>query len=295
MGEEEARIFEAHQMILQDEDYVRHVYYIIRNMKVNAEYAVFLTCRSFMRVFEEMEDEYLKSRAIDVRDVSEHVIRILCGESGENSLDDEPVIVIGEDFTPSETVQFDKSKILAFVTRFGSVKSHAAILARTLNIPALIGVATDESWDGKTAIVDGKNNKLIIDPDESVLEEYRKEKQKYEEKYKSLEDLIGKPTVTTRGRKISLYANIGTEQDMESVCRNDAEGIGLFRSEFIYIEKDDYPSEEEQYSIYKKVVEKMAGKKVIFRTLDIGADKKVSYIGMGQEENPAPGILFWTE
>ena len=289
VGEEEARIFEVHQMMLQDEDYVRHVYYIIRNMKVNAEYAVYLTCKSFVRVFEEMDDEYLKARSADVKDVSELVIRILGGEKEENNLGEEPVIVVADDFAPSETIQFDKSKLLAFVTRRGSVKSHTAILARTMSIPALIGVDGDESWDGKMAIVDGRNNKLIIDPVESVLEEYKEKKKKEEEKKKSLQNLKGKPTVTTSGRKINLYANIGTEQDMESVSVNDAEGIGLFRSEFIYIERENYPSEEEQFSIYKKAVEMMAGKRVIIRTLDIGADKKVSYIGMEQEENPAMG------
>ena len=289
VGEEEARIFDVHKMLLQDEDYVRHVYYIIRNMKVNAEYAVSLTCKSFVRVFEEMDDEYLKARSADVQDVSDLVIRILCGDSGENSLGEESVIAVAEDFAPSETIQFDKSKLLAFVTRKGSVKSHTAILARTMSIPALIGVESDESWDGKMAIVDGKNNKIILEPDEAVLEEYLEEKRKEDEKKKSLENLKGVPTVTSKGKKIHLYANMGTEQDMESVHANDAEGIGLFRSEFIYIEKDNYPSEEEQFQIYKKAVEMMEGKKVIIRTLDIGADKKVSYIGMENEENPAMG------
>ena len=289
VGEEEARIFDVHKMMLQDEDYVRHVYYIIRNMKVNAEYAVYLTCKSFMRVFEEMDDEYLRARSADVQDVSDLVIRILCGDSGENSLGDEQVIVVGEDFAPSETIQFDKSKLLAFVTRKGSAKSHTAILARTMSIPALIGVECDESWDGQMAIVDGKNSKLIIDPVESVLEEYIEEKRKDDEEKKTLKSLKGVPTVTTKGKKINLYANIGTEQDMESVGENDAEGIGLFRSEFIYIEKDQYPTEEEQFEIYKKAVEMMGDKKVIIRTLDIGADKKVSYMGMSNEDNPALG------
>lgn len=289
VGEEEARIFAAHQMMLQDEDYVRHVYYVIRNMRVNAEYAVFLTCRSFVRVFEEMDDEYLRARAVDVEDVSDQVIRILSGDKGENNLGDEPVIVVADDFSPSETIQFDKTKLLAFVTRKGSANSHTAILARTMSIPALIGVEGDASWDGKMAIVDGKNNKLIIDPVESVLEEYKEKKKKEDEKKRSLQDLKGKPTVTTSGRRINLYANIGTEQDMASVRENDAEGIGLFRSEFIYIERDNYPSEEEQFSIYKKAVEMMEGKKVIIRTLDIGADKKVSYMDSSKEENPAMG------
>lgn len=289
VGPEEARIFEVHQMMLQDEDYVRHVYYVIRNMKVNAEYAVFLTCKSFKKVFEEMDDEYLKARAVDVQDVSDQVIRILCANRGETTLGDEPVIAVSDDFTPSETIQLDKSKLLAFITEQGSVNSHTAILARTMSIPALMGVAVDESWDGRIAIVDGKHDKLIIDPTESLLEEYREEKRKEDEEKKALEELKGQLTVTKTGRKINLYANIGTEQDMERVCENDAEGIGLFRSEFLYMERNGYPLEEEQFQAYKKAVEMMAGKKVVIRTFDIGADKKVSYIGVSNEENPAMG------
>ena len=289
VGAEEARIFEMHQMMLQDEDYVRHVYYVIRNMKVNAEYAVFLTCKSFKKVFEEMDDEYLKARAVDVQDVSEQVIRILCANRGETSLGDEPVIAVSDDFMPSETIQLDKTKLLALVTEQGSVNSHTAILARTMSIPALIGIEVDESWDGRTAIVDGKNNKIIIDPIDSVLEEYKEEKRKEDKEKEALEELKGQPTVTRNGRKVKLYANIGTEQDIASVCENDAEGIGLFRSEFLYMERNGYPLEEEQFLAYKKAVEMMDGKKVIIRTFDIGADKKVSYIGISNEENPAMG------
>lgn len=276
IGEEEARIFEAHQMMLQDEDYVRHVYYVIRNMKVNAEYAVFLTGKSFVRVFDEMDDEYLKARAVDVQDVSDRVIRVLMNTPEEEIDGEEPLILVADDLTPSETLQLDKTKIMAFVTLQGSSISHTAILARTMNIPALVGVQIQESWNDKIAIVDGKEGKIIIDPETTVLEQYRSEKEAYEASKTELFELIGLPTITKSGREIKLYANIGSAEDVENVLKNDAGGIGLFRSEFLYLEKEDFPTEEEHYEAYKKVVERMEGKKVIIRTLDIRADKKLT-------------------
>lgn len=288
VGEVNAMIFEVHQMMLEDDDYNESIYNIIRSDGVNAEFAVATTGDNFSRMFAEMEDEYFKARAADVKDISERIVNVLTGATAGKDLT-EPVILVADDLAPSETVQLDKSKLLAFVTLYGSANSHTAILARTMNIPALIGVQIDEAWNGKMAIVDGKHGKLIVDPEYSVLEKYMGEKKKEEEARELLAELKGLPTVTKDGREIKLYANIGSVADVANVLANDANGIGLFRSEFLYLEKDTYPTEEEQFIAYKTVAQNMAGKKVIIRTLDIGADKQVDYFDMEQEENPAMG------
>lgn len=288
VGEVNAMIFEVHQMMIEDEDYNDSIYNIIRNDGVNAEFAVATTGDNFSRMFAEMEDEYFKARAADVKDISERIVNVLMGAVAGKDLT-EPVILVAEDLAPSETVQMDKTKLLAFVTRLGSANSHTAILARTMNIPALIGVEIDETWNGKMAIVDGKKGKLIVDPEYSVLEQYMGEKKKEEEARALLAELKGLPTVTRDGREIKLYANIGSVADVTNALANDANGIGLFRSEFLYLEKDTYPTEEEQFLAYKTVAQNMAGKKVIIRTLDIGADKQVDYFNIEHEENPAMG------
>lgn len=288
VGEVNATIFEVHQMMLEDDDYNDSVYNIIRNDGVNAEFAVATTGDNFSRMFAEMNDEYFKARAADVKDISERIVNVLSGATAGKDLV-EPVILVADDLAPSETVQMDKTKLLAFVTLHGSANSHTAILARTMNIPALIGVEIEEDWNGKMAIVDGKQGKLIVDPEYSVLETYMEEKKKEEEARALLAELKGLPTVTKDGREIKLYANIGSVADVANVLANDANGIGLFRSEFLYLEKDIYPTEEEQFIAYKTVAQNMAGKKVIIRTLDIGADKQVDYFNMEQEENPAMG------
>ncbi|MBQ9983484.1 MAG: phosphoenolpyruvate--protein phosphotransferase [Lachnospiraceae bacterium] len=289
VGESNAMIFEVHSMMLEDEDYNESIYNIIRNEEVNAEFAVATTGDNFSTMFAEMEDEYFKARAADVKDISERVIAVLTGLEGEAGLGDEPVIVVAEDLAPSETVQMDKSKLLAFVTRLGSSNSHTAILARTMNIPALIGVEISEAWDGKMAIVDGKQGVLFVDPDVATLETYMEKRKREDAQRELLLQLKGQPDVTKDGRHIHLYANIGSVADVANVHANDAAGIGLFRSEFLYLEKDHYPTEEEQFQVYKTVVQNMPGKKVIIRTLDIGADKQVDYFEMEQEENPAMG------
>lgn len=289
VGELNAMIFEVHQMMLEDDDYNESIYNIIRNDGVNAEYAVATTGDNFSRMFAEMEDEYFKARAADVKDISERVVNVLAGANDGAELGEEPVILVADDLAPSETVQLDKSKLLAFVTLHGSSNSHTAILARTMNIPALIGIELDESWNGQMAIVDGKKGIFIVNPNYSVLEEYMEEKKKEEDARALLATLKGQPDETTDGRKIKLYANIGSVADVTNVLANDAAGIGLFRSEFLYLEKDNYPTEEEQFSVYKTVAQNMAGKKVIIRTLDIGADKQVDYFQMDKEENPALG------
>lgn len=289
VGEDNAMIFEVHAMMLEDEDYNDSVYNIIRNEGVNAEFAVATTGDNFSVMFAEMDDEYFKARAADVKDISERVITVLQGGGSNGQIGDEPVIVVAEDLAPSETVQMDKSKLLAFVTRLGSSNSHTAILARTMNIPALIGVDIKEEWNGKNAIVDGKNGIFIVDPDVATLEKYLEEKKKEEEAAQLLQQLKGQPDETKDGKHIHLYANIGSVADVTNVLANDAAGIGLFRSEFLYLEKNDYPTEEEQFQVYKTVAQNMAGKKVIIRTLDIGADKQVEYFNMEQEENPAMG------
>lgn len=289
VGEANAMIFEIHIMMLEDEDYNDSIFNIIRVEGVNAEYAVATTGDNFSRMFSEMEDEYFRARAVDVKDISERVIAMLVGENERNGDMEEPVILVAEDLTPSETVQMDKTKLLAFVTKYGSSNSHTAILARTMNIPALIGVDICEEWNGKMAIVDGKKGKLYIDPDMETLNGYLQECERDKEQRKLLSRLKGKPDVTKDGRHIKLYANIGSVADVANVLANDAAGIGLFRSEFLYLEKKDYPTEEEQFQAYKTVVQNMAGRKVVIRTLDIGADKQVDYFKMEKEENPAMG------
>ncbi|MGN0351569.1 MAG: phosphoenolpyruvate--protein phosphotransferase [Roseburia sp.] len=289
VGEANAMIFEVHAMMLEDDDYNDSVYNIIRNEGINAEYAVATTGDNFSVMFAEMEDEYFKARSADVKDISERVIGILQGRNTDSNIGEEPVIIVAEDLAPSETVQMDKSKLLAFVTKLGSSNSHTAILARTMNIPALIGVEIEESWNGKMAIVDGKNGCFYIDPDAATLEKYRAEKKTDEEARELLQTLKGQPDETLDGHHIKLYANIGSVADVAAVLANDAAGIGLFRSEFLYLEKDNYPTEEEQFQVYKTVAQNMAGKKVVIRTLDIGADKQVDYFNMEHEENPAMG------
>ncbi len=289
VGESGAMIFEVHQMMVEDEDYLSSITNMIESQSINAEYAVAATGDNFAGMFASMDDDYMKARAADVKDISERLISALQGK-GEASLEaEEPVIVAAEDLAPSETVQLDKSKVLAFVTRFGSSNSHTAILARTMNIPALIGLDYEADVDGKMAVVDGFTGKLIVDPEESVLREYKEKRRKELEKRQLLQELKGKENVTKSGRKINIYANIGNVSDVASALVNDAGGIGLFRSEFLYLEKETFPTEEEQFQVYKTVAENMAGKKVIIRTLDIGADKQVDYFGLDHEENPAMG------
>ncbi len=289
VGEANAAIFEIHQMMLQDEDFLDAIRNMIRTQNVNAEYATASTGDHFSQMFASMEDEYMRARAADVKDISERLIRVLAGVEEKEIEGEEQVIIIAEDLAPSETVQLDKSKVLAFVTRLGSSNSHTAILARTMNIPALIGVEIDPEWDGKMGAVDGAKATLYLEPDESTLEMIAQKKRRQDEYKKMLLELKGKETVAPDGRKINLYANIGNIGDAGSALYNDAEGIGLFRSEFLYLEKDHYPTEEEQFQAYKAVAEIMAGKKVIIRTLDIGADKQVDYFEMEKEENPAMG------
>ena len=289
VGEVNAQIFDVHAMMLEDGDYNDSVHNLIKTQEVNAEYAVGVTGDNFAEIFANMDDEYFKARSIDVKDISERVIRVLCGAEEDSNIGDEPVIIVAEDLAPSETVQMDKTKLLAFVTELGSTNSHTAILARTMSIPALIGVTIKEEWNGKLGIVDGYDGTLIIDPTEEVLAEYKVKQQKDIEQKELLLTLKGKENVTKSGQEIKLYANIGNVSDLAAVLKNDAGGIGLFRSEFLYLEKDTFPTEEEQFSAYKQVAETMAGKKVIIRTLDIGADKQVDYFNLDKEDNPAMG------
>ncbi len=289
VGEANAMIFQVHAMMLEDADFNDSVYNMIQTEKINAEFAVATTGDNFSVMFAEMEDEYFKARSADVKDISERVIAVLAGtDSGAGQMS-EPVIVVAEDLAPSETVQMDKTKLLGFVTRLGSSNSHTAILARTMNIPALIGVDIDSSWNGKTAIIDGRKGLLFVEPDEITLAAYEAERKKDEDARELLKKLKGLPDETLDGKHIKLYANIGSVADVAKVMVNDATGIGLFRSEFLYLEKSDYPTEEEQFTVYKTVAQNMAGKKVIIRTLDIGADKQVDYFNMDREENPAMG------
>ena len=289
VGELNAAIFEVHQMMLDDLDYEESIVNMIKSQEVNAEYAVANTGDNFSKMFASMDDEYMQARSADVKDISNRVIGILQGKTLGGISGSEPVILLAEDLAPSETVQLDKSKVLSFVTRHGSTNSHTAILARTMNIPALIGIDYPEDVDGKTAIVDGNKGLLIIDPTVSILEAYKEQKEKEEEQKRLLLELKGKEDITLDGKKINLYANIGSVSDVASVLTNDAQGIGLFRSEFLYLEASDYPTEEEQFRAYRQVAETMAGKKVIIRTLDIGADKQVEYFDLDKEENPAMG------
>lgn len=289
VGEANAEIFDVHAMMLEDDDYNDSVHNIISSQGVNAEYAVGVTGDNFAEMFANMDDEYFKARSADIKDISERILSILNGNNTDSEIGDEPVIIVAEDLAPSETVQMDKTKLLAFVTRLGSSNSHTAILARTMSIPALIGVEISQEWSGRMGIVDGYSGTLIVDPDEETLAEYEKKKADDMEQKELLQTLKGKENVTKSGRKINLYANIGNVSDMVSVLQNDAGGIGLFRSEFLYLESSDYPTEEEQFKAYKQVAETMAGKKVIIRTLDIGADKQVDYFNLDKEDNPAMG------
>ena len=291
VGEASAAIFEVHQMMLEDEDYLESMENMIRIELVNAEYAAAATGDNFAEMFAAMDDEYMKARSADVKDISERLVRNLSGE-GDNDLSSmEPSIIVADDLSPSETVQMDKEKILAFVTVHGSTNSHTAILARMMNIPALIGVPMDLNGlkTGMTAVVDGFSGQVIFEPEEDVQKETEKRMQEEAEKQKLLEELKGKENVTPDGRKINIYANIGSVGDLGYVMENDAGGIGLFRSEFLYLGRNDFPTEEEQFQAYKQAVQTMAGKKVIIRTLDIGADKQVDYFNLGKEENPALG------
>ena len=292
VGEASAEIFEAHQMMLDDEDYIDSVENIINTQMVNAEFAVAQTGDNFAEMFANMDDEYFRGRAADIKDVSERLITVLSGGGATEIASDEAVIIVADDLAPSETVQLDKDKILSFVTVHGSANSHTAILAKTMSIPAMIGtdIPLDDEIDGKLAIVDGFEGKVYVDPDEDVLEDKTKLLNKENEKKALLEQLKGKENITLDGQKINIYANIGNTKDLALVLKNDAGGIGLFRSEFIYLGSEDYPTEEEQFSIYKTVAETMAGKKVIIRTLDIGADKQADYFKLPAEENPALGL-----
>ena len=289
VGEVNAAIFEVHQMMLDDLDYVESITNMIRTQEVNAEFAVASTGDNFSQMFAAMDDDYMKERAADVKDISNRVISILQNAENGSVTGEEPVILLADDLAPSETVQLDKSKVLSFVTRHGSTNSHTAILARTMNIPALIGIEFSEDVNGKMGIVDGYTGTLYIEPDEETMKKYEAKKAEDENKKRLLLELKGKENVTLDGKKINLYANIGGVADVANALSNDAGGIGLFRSEFLYLESEDYPTEEAQFAAYKTVAENMAGKKVIIRTLDIGADKQVDYFHMEKEENPAMG------
>lgn len=291
VGEANAMIFEAHQLMLEDPDYVESIENIIRTQDVNAEYAIGATADNFAAIFETMDDAYMQGRAADVRDVSERLLQALSSQNETVMVMDEPVIIAADDLVPSETVQLDKEKVLSFVTMYGSANSHTAILARTMNIPAVIGLgeALKEEYDGKVAIVDGVDGKVYIDPDEETMASMQKKQKKDQEEKELLNQLKGKENVTKSGQKVNVYANIGNLADVGAVLKNDAGGIGLFRSEFLYLESDTYPTEEQQFAVYKKVAETMAGKKVIIRTLDIGADKQVDYFKLDKEDNPALG------
>lgn len=291
VGAANATIFEVHQMMLDDGDYNESIANIIKSQEVNAEYAVASTGDNFSQMFAAMEDDYMRARAADIKDISERIISILSGKGDRVIGADEPAIIVADDLVPSETVQLDKDLVLSFVTVHGSLNSHTAILARTMAIPALVGapLPLDESVDGKLGIVDGGAGVIYVDPDEKTLETMKKKQQEEFQKKELLQSLKGKENITLDGQKMMLYANIGNIKDLATVLQNDAGGIGLFRSEFIYLESEDYPTEEEQFLIYKQVAETMAGRRVIIRTLDIGADKQCDYFEMEQEENPAMG------
>ena len=292
VGEEEAMIFDIHQMLLEDLDYNDSIINMIEGENVNAEYAVFLTCEQFAAMFLSMDDDYMRGRAADIKDISERVISILNGTQTTPEAMAEPVIILAEDLNPSETVQLDKDKLLAFVTQKGSANSHTAILARTMNIPSLVNtdIEVDMKYDGVTAIVDGFAGIIYIDPDEETMAKMQEKKAKADEQRALLQEMKGKETITKSGRKVHLYSNIGSIQDIDAVLEHDSEGIGLFRSEFLYLGRDTFPTEEEQFEAYKTVLSKMEGKKVIIRTLDIGADKQADYFGIAEEENPALGL-----
>ncbi|MBQ9277539.1 MAG: phosphoenolpyruvate--protein phosphotransferase [Lachnospiraceae bacterium] len=292
VGEASAEIFEAHQLMVDDEDYIESVENIIESEEVNAEYAVAVTGDNFAKMFSEMEEEYFRGRAADIKDITERILNALSGEGADGIVSDEPVIVVADDLAPSETVQMDKDMILSFVTVHGSANSHTSILAKTMSIPAIIGcpIPLSDEVNGKLAIVDGYEGKIYVEPDEDILAAKKKLLLEEEEKKNLLERLKGKENVTLDGQKINLYANIGNTKDLGLVLKNDAGGIGLFRSEFIYLGSDNYPTEDEQFAIYKQVAQTLAGKKVIIRTLDIGADKQADYFELPKEENPAMGL-----
>lgn len=291
VGEANAAIFEVHSMMLDDMDFIESVENMVELQEVNAEFAVASTGDNFAEMFRAMDDEYMRERAVDIKDISERVIAVLHGESNQNHLYEQPVIIIADDLTPSETVQLDKEKVLAFVTVHGSSNSHTAILARTMGIPAVIGafVPLDETLEGRTAVVDGFEGMLVVEPDKELLQNYQQRIGEIARRKQLLERLKGVETQTAGGRKIKLYANVGSVADVMDALHNDAAGIGLFRSEFLYLEKDRYPTEEEQFQVYKTVVETMAGRPVIIRTCDIGADKQIDYFRIDKEENPALG------
>lgn len=292
VGEDNAAIFEIHQMMLEDLDYLDSIRNMIETQSVNAEFAVAMTGDNFAQMFAQMDDDYMKARAADVKDISERLIRVLSNrqnQTGETGDSDEKYIIVADDLAPSETIQLDREKVLAFVTRKGSTNSHTAILARTMNIPALVLTPVAEEINGKEAIVDGFTGTVILEPDEDVRKEYEEKQREEAHRRELLERLKGKPAITEDGKEIKLYANIGGVKDVAAVLQNDAAGIGLFRSEFLYLQNQDYPTEEEQFKAYKTVAEMMAGKKVIIRTLDIGADKKVDYFHLDEEDNPALG------
>lgn len=292
VGEANAAIFEIHQMMLDDEDYNDSINNIIETQSVNAEYAVAVTADNFAEMFSSMDDAYMKARAADVRDISNRIIGNLTGEISNGNFSDEKVIICASDLAPSETVSLDKDRVLAFVTAHGSSNSHTAILARNMNIPAIIGAGDDflnDIKDGCKAIVDGFTGEIFVEPDDVICKKYLEKQQADEEKKRLLQELKGKENITLDGRKINIYANIGSVGDIGKVLANDAGGIGLFRSEFLYLENSDFPTEEQQFTAYKKVLESMAGKKVIIRTLDIGADKQCNYFNLKKEENPALG------
>lgn len=291
VGETNAAIFEVHQMMLEDEDYLESIHKMIQTELVNAEYAVAVTGDNFSEMFASMDDDYMKARAADVKDISNRLVKILQGQEEVDFSAIEPSIIVAEDLSPSETVQMDKEKILAFVTVHGSTNSHTAILARMMNIPALVGVPMElqEIHSGSKAVVDGFAGEVTFEPSEEICGRAQKKIEEEKEKVQLLQTLKGKETITLDGKKIHLYANIASVGDVGYVLENDAEGIGLFRSEFLYLGRNDFPTEEEQFQAYKQVAQMMAGKKVIIRTLDIGADKQVDYFNLGQEDNPAMG------
>lgn len=296
LGETNAAIFEIHQMLLEDDDYLDFVKNMIETQQVNAEFAVAVTADHFAKIFSEMDNEYMKGRAADIKDVSERVIEVLCHadmpqEKKEisDADEEEPVIIMADDLAPSETIQLGKRKVLAFVMRRGTVTSHTAILARTMNIPSLVCTPLAENITGKLAIVDGSQGKLIVEPDEETFVQYKRLQEEQNKRQELLRQFKGKKSVTRSGKEIRLYANISGVKDVSAALENDAEGIGLFRSEFLYLQGEDYPTEEEQFDVYKTVAEMMVGRQVIIRTLDIGADKQISYFGLDKEENPALG------
>ena len=291
VGESNAMLFQTHQFMLEDLDYVEAITNMIQTQSVNAEYAVSVTGDNFSQMFASMDDDYMRERAADVKDISARVVKILTGAGESGLVTDKPVILASDDLAPSETVQLDKDMVLSFVTQGGSTNSHTAILAKTMNIPAIIGIgdALDEKYEGKEAIVDGAKGCLIIEPDEETMKEYQAKKQEYLEQQELLQQFRGKETVSLDGQKVKLYANIGNASDIGAVVKNDAAGIGLFRSEFLYLESDNFPTEEEQFKVYKYVAETMGQKQVVIRTLDIGADKQIDYFNLPHEENPAMG------